>query len=542
MSRHPTGQTSDAAGHLLVRAEVSRPVGTGHAVRTLALGQAWRRAGGEVTYLLHPDGAFFQGWLTSAGAAARETAAPTGSDEDALATAEVANAMGAPWVVLDGYAFGSDYQRLLRDSCEAKVLAIDDYGHSGHIWADILLNHGADASESMYPDREPHSMLLLGPRYALVREEFPARARTDSEDGRRESPAGTREARRVLVTMGGVDPDNVTERVMRALDAVRTPGLEVTVVLGAGNRDRDRLEALAAESGVRFTIEQAVWGMWDLMRDADLAVSAGGSTTLELACAGLPSIIVVLAPNQEGLAAAMDEAGAALNLGPHADMVESDLAARIEYLLGSETRRTAMSAAGRRLVDGRGGSRVVLRMLHGRLELRPAVAGDEDLLLDWVNDPRVRAASFHQEAVRADEHARWFRDRLADERTTILVGVDEMGTPVGQVRFEVDRRGLAETDISVDPARRGRGLGSSLLELAIARMGADPGVKGFVAHIRPENSPSLAAFRNAGFVDAGAVTKEGVSAVRLTRRADGVDPGPGEPAQSRRTDQGTAPR
>ena len=87
----------------------------------------------------------------------------------------------------------------------ARLLLADDYGHSVRYTAEIVLNQNLSADERVYENRAAHTKLLLGPRYALIRSEF--------LDRRRDLSPVAERARRILVTMGGADPDNATRVV-----------------------------------------------------------------------------------------------------------------------------------------------------------------------------------------------------------------------------------------------------------------------------------------------------------------------------------------
>ena len=132
----------------------------------------------------------------------------------------------------------------------------------------------------MYANREAHTRLLLGTRYVLLRREFwPWRG------WRREIPAV---ARKVLVTLGGGDPDNVTLKVIRALAQVEIEGLEAVVVVGPANPHLEELQAAVKDTPHPIRLESNVTNMPELMAWADVAITAGGSTCWETAFMGLP--------------------------------------------------------------------------------------------------------------------------------------------------------------------------------------------------------------------------------------------------------------
>ena len=143
-------------------------------------------------------------------------------------------------MVLDGYQFDVEYQRRLK-AAGVKLLVVDDTGHAGAYAADLVLDQNAHATKDFYARRESYTQLLLGPRYALLRREFkPWRS------WRREiAPV----ARKVLVTVGGSDPDNVTLRVIRALRILAEHKLKATVVVGGSNPHAHDLEPEAQSAG-----------------------------------------------------------------------------------------------------------------------------------------------------------------------------------------------------------------------------------------------------------------------------------------------------
>lgn len=337
---------------LVIRADAGAAVGTGHVMRCLALAQAWQDGGGRAAFVMAGGAGGLAPRLTSEDVDIEIIDAEPGSGEDTRRTIEQAARVGARWVVVDGYRFSGEYQRSIRDA-GFRVLALDDYGHAQQYYADLVLNQNLHANEGLYLHREAYTRLLLGTEFTLLRREFASRC-----GGRRETPEV---ARKVLVTLGGSDPDNATLKVVEALRRLPSDGLEAAVLAGAANPHREELEAAAREApGVRLLAQAG--DMPGLMAWADVAVSAGGSTCWELAFMGLPALTLVLADNQRDIAAEMDRRGAARSLGRHEAATPEGLKKAVADLLWDRNARLAMSEAGRRLVDGEGAGRVVRAM------------------------------------------------------------------------------------------------------------------------------------------------------------------------------------
>jgi spore coat polysaccharide biosynthesis predicted glycosyltransferase SpsG len=168
---------------------------------------------------------------------------------------------------------------------------------------------------------------------------------------RREYPAV---ARRVLVTLGGSDPDNVAARVMDALALSELRGeLETVIVVGAGSPHLAQLQPAALEHP-NLDLRANVTDMAALMAWADMAITGGGSTCWETAFMRLPSIILALAANQTAIANELDSATGAVNQGWHERVTAAAIAAALDGLARSQQRRRAVGESGRRLVNGEG--------------------------------------------------------------------------------------------------------------------------------------------------------------------------------------------
>jgi spore coat polysaccharide biosynthesis predicted glycosyltransferase SpsG len=266
----------------------------------------------------------------------------------------VSEACGAAWVVVDGYHFGSGYHRRFTEGGR-RVLVIDDTAHLEYYRADLVLNQNICAREELYPHRDESTRVLVGASYALLRREFlgwRSWARETSET-----------ARHVMVTLGGGDTDDVTDKVFEALGHEAFAGLEVNVLIGPAGRSRAGKPPEGGGPAARLRVIRAATNMPELMAWADVAVSAGGSTCWELAFMGLPALLIVTAENQRENVAGLDAAGVGLSLGLSGALSASAVAAGLGTMMADVGLRRAMCAAGRGLVDGMGARRVVEAML-----------------------------------------------------------------------------------------------------------------------------------------------------------------------------------
>jgi UDP-2,4-diacetamido-2,4,6-trideoxy-beta-L-altropyranose hydrolase len=338
------------SGHsLLVRADASPQIGAGHIMRCLALSKAWQDSGGNVTFACAEILPVLERRLEEEHleVAAIETAA--GSQEDVQRTNELSRELDVDWIVVDGYQFAPGYHRDLKQR-NLRCLTIEDDGRLDDYCADVVLNPSATATEAMYAHKAAHTRLLLGSRFALLRPEF-RRAQRKRDY--------SKIASRLLVTMGGSDPENVTLKVLSALKGIVSAGAEIRVVAGSGYQGLEELKAFAAGMPGKVRVEDNPSDMASLMSWADLAVSAAGGTCWELAYMGVPAVLITISHDQHGNTQAAEECGLACSLGWHADASPRQIEGTVQMLLRDGQRRRLMSQAGMELVDGQGAERVV---------------------------------------------------------------------------------------------------------------------------------------------------------------------------------------
>lgn len=337
---------------LLIRADAGPKLGAGHVLRCLALAQGHRQRGGEVLLRTSLDASspLVRRFL-DCGCNTETVREPLGSPEDCQTTLDCLQQLGSHHVVVDGYHFDHAFQNGLCGN--HRVLWIDDQAHAAPYRAAWVLNQNLHARPEHYAPQHDACSLLLGPRYALLRQEF-----LGWRDALRATPA---KGRKILVTLGGGDVDFATGKVVEALQQLKTEGkpLHVRVVLGSLSPYRRHLEQLVAQDTDAFEILHDVDDMAPLMAWADLAVTAAGSTAWELACLGLPALVGVLADNQIPVAEQLELHGTAKHLGWYRETSANRIADAVADMLSDASLRATASSAGRRIVDGHGVQRVL---------------------------------------------------------------------------------------------------------------------------------------------------------------------------------------
>lgn len=475
-------------GALIVRADAGPQIGAGHVMRCLALAQAWRRIGGEAIFVSRQIPARLEQRLAGEGVRVEQL---TSQDEDASQTVQVAKAIEATAVVIDNYALGDDYRTALR-SASLRVLALNDF--SPIAVADIVLNSNPTAGVDDYRDLGEDALLLLGPRYCLLRDEFV------SSSPRPKAP--NVEGRRVLIAGGGADPTGLTSLAIEALSKVKASIAEAIVLVGGANPNRAAIERQALQAPFPVRVVFDVLNVYAELQQADFAITAAGSACWEMAYAGLPMLTVVTAANQEPVASAIAASGAGIDLGWRDQLDSQPLAIAIEELATATTaHRQKMSQAGRRLVDGRGAERVARLLAAPAFRFRRATMDDACLLWTWRNDPAVRQVSLSTDEIPYESHCNWLADRLQRRDCQIFIVTDQAGEPIGQVRFDkLGAESRAEISVSLAAASRGKGYGPAMIRKATEYVLGRRLAVAVEAIIKPDNAASQRAFERAGYL------------------------------------------
>lgn len=270
--------------------------------------------------------------------------------QDSEKTLEAVQTFKPDLLVIDHYAIDSRWEDVLRSSVR-RLMVIDDLADRRHL-CDFLLDQnwfGDDMSRRYQGLVSDHCVSMLGPDYALLKPEYATlRNLMPPRDG---------EVRRVLVFMGGSDPTNETGKV---IDALAQPGLEhlvVDVVVGVNHPGPGSL-ASKAEVRPATHLHSGLPSLAGLMARADLMISAGGSTSWERMCLGLPAIVISIAENQTATSKAMMEAGFIDFLGDRSEVEVQMIAAAVRRCLAKPPRLQRMSRKSQELVSGSGAERV----------------------------------------------------------------------------------------------------------------------------------------------------------------------------------------
>lgn len=495
--------------NVVFRVDASKHIGSGHVMRCKILAEELRRRGAQIRFICRAhDGNLISvlqklGFIVDILPAKdlRESVSDlTYSNEwlvvepkcDAKQTIQALDKFVVDWLIVDHYGIDSSWENEIRPFVKS-ILVIDDLADREHD-CDILIDQNwfGCNTDSRYTGLVPeHCHLLLGPRYAILPQVFSQISKS--------LPPRDGSIKRVLIFMGGVDSGNQTLKALEALCRPELLHFAVDVIIGSSNANIVHIEKLAL-TRADTSIYKNLPNLAGLMARADLMLGAGGTTTWERCSLGLPAIVITAAENQVGFTKLLTGKGVHKYLGDSLSTDCDDWYKAIFSFLEDTNKINVMSKMSLKITDGLGIKRISTRLQGGvsSLYLRQANLDDENLLLNWANEPVVRAHSFNKEIISTETHHNWLIDKLADKNCIVLIGIDSHELPVGQVRFDCDGE-EAFIDVSIDSALRGCGLGALLLNHAIKFwQDLNRGEK-LVAEVLSSNKASQSLFSGSGF-------------------------------------------
>jgi UDP-2,4-diacetamido-2,4,6-trideoxy-beta-L-altropyranose hydrolase len=496
---------------LIIRADVSAQIGTGHVMRCLTFADELSGCGAEVVFVCREFDGNLCDYIEEKGYVVNRLpvsdtpkqniesglkhAAWLGVDwqTDAGQVKEIIKSLGTTpdWLVVDHYALDERWEGYLRPYVK-KIMVIDDIADREHD-CDLLLDQNFyENLENRYDGlMPPGCKKLLGPKYALLRPEF--------MQVRKNLRKCNEYVKRIMVFFGGSDQTNETTKVLEAIRMLNRPDIAVDVVVGALNPHRQFIERIASDlpgCTCHFNVED----MAALMAGADLAVGAGGITVWERCALALPSIVITVAENQERTVSDMAESGYLLSLGQSETVLVGSVYHVLKTVLQSPWLLISFARKTLPLVDCKGAKRIAQEVIPLDITLRIATMDDCEAIYKWRNAEETRRHIFNPEKISLDKHRIWFKESLKNTNRQILIA-ELHGRPAGVLRYDIDGQ-LAVISIYNVPGIKGYGIGTQIISIGSKwLLRYFPDVHKIQAKVLPENVVSKKAFVNAGYAE-----------------------------------------
>lgn len=347
------------------RVDASKLIGTGHVVRSITLAERMRTYGIECFFICrsHPGNlisyirnknykVFVLPWekSTSYKEANSYNIERLGChwQVDAEQTKNILDVTHVDMLIVDHYALDIYWEKLLSDYC-CKLIVIDDLANRKHA-CDILIDqnlvHGMD---SRYQHLVPEDcVLLLGPTYALLQPHYRKF---------RKYYRPKNKIKKILIYFGGVDSKRLTERSIKALLCVNYYHIQLHIVMSSNNPRKTFIcDLIKGRDNIHLYFDLPT--LAPLMSEVDFAIGAGGATTWERLCLGLPALVITSAENQVEIARELDIRGLIWWLGSDDCVSVQDICNLLKKIINGGN---VMEQSKRclEIVDGRGTERIM---------------------------------------------------------------------------------------------------------------------------------------------------------------------------------------
>ena len=415
---------------IVIRADATPSIGTGHVMRCLALAQAWERVGHRAVFVGHITVPWVRERLKKEDVSVNYLEGEVASEQDASILLDEVSGYDASWIVLDGYHFSFECQKAVKNTGH-QLMVIDDYNHLPEYCCDILLNQNHNASTLQY--RGEIGTRLLGSDYVLLRQDI------INAKPLFKKRIPSQQMKNILLTLGGGDESHTFDQLKEALNSAEMKGRTLRVI--AGSVADEKWNDLLADSPATVEIVQQAHDMSRHMLWADLCITAGGSTCWELSALEVPFVIFEGAESQKEAAQCFTHISGELE--------------PFHRIINGEITPTSIELP----VDGCG-------LVAGSMLLFPfslmSVKSEHDRdIYSIVADNETRKQFLSTDTFSWEHHLAWFTERIKKDDPFYVVADNQV--VIGYVRFDKEADGyVGSIALAKDARGRGRGFNASL--------------------------------------------------------------------------------
>jgi UDP-2,4-diacetamido-2,4,6-trideoxy-beta-L-altropyranose hydrolase len=360
---------------VIIRSDSSQHIGSGHIMRCLSLAEGLRNSNISVEFITRDHLGNFNELIINKGFMLYSLPSPdeynTRSDlfsyeswlgvkqeVDAKETINILSKLTVDWLIIDHYALDQIWEERIK-SYSNRVMVIDDLANRNHS-CDLLLDTTEGRSQKDYFQKvHKHCGLLLGAKYSLLREQF-VNYRSKALERRFLNQI----VKNILVSFGGSDPSDATSFALRCIEKADI-GATIDIILDERSPHTKKVLKQISSMKTLVRLNHRVENMAKYMTRADIAIGAGGITSWERCCLGLPTIVLVTEHNQTQVATNLHNIGAILSLGMFDNVKESDMVGAILNIVSNQQKRFNISENASKICDGNGVKRVVKAIING---------------------------------------------------------------------------------------------------------------------------------------------------------------------------------
>lgn len=457
---------------VVIRADASLHIGSGHIMRCLVLACALRKEGHTVSFASRPQQCDLVEFVRNKGFEVNELVSPhcwltpqnsadyaawlqVSWQEDADSLIQQVDDVDL--LIVDHYGLNADWELFVKNSLSCKVFVIDDLVRKHQ--ADLILDQTLLRDAKEYQKINPNSVVLAGCDFALLNPNF-INCREKVLDNMA-LPSKVN----ILISMGGIDNPNATLQTLEALSKISCNKPFVTVLLSQKAPHYQSVKDFSLQHSSWITHLDFVDNMAELMLMHHVAIGAPGGTSWERACLGIPSIIIPLAENQKTISAKLVEVGAAIMVD--LDKIESALLPAYQTMVNVWP---TIRLANLSVCDGLGLLRVtqcvnaLVSHALNCITLRGASKSDIKQVYEWQILPETRKYALTPEIPTWEEHQMWMQAKLPSitDYFYIIESLHDKKS-LGVLRLDKLSENKYVLSIFIDPQYFGQGLGKKAL-------------------------------------------------------------------------------
>jgi UDP-2,4-diacetamido-2,4,6-trideoxy-beta-L-altropyranose hydrolase len=361
---------------IFFRVDSSLKIGAGHIMRCLTLADEFKKRGAHITFLSWPLSGNLINNIKSHGfkviilsdeaytVSGREKQnldqdlSKITQEEDARQTLKVLENQDSKvdWLVVDHYSLDARWEKIVSSGTK-RIMVIDDLANRPHS-CDAILDMTLKRSSLDYLSHiSANCTQLLGSDYILLRPQFKKmRSKSLSKRNSRDP------VNKILICLGGMDDENVTLRILNIIETTRLP-ITIDIVLLSNAPHLEEVQSRAKSMTFPANVHVDAINMGEIITSTDWGIVAGGMTSLECCCLGLPTSIINTAYNQISISERLDEMKAAHLMGYHNLISDEYIAEELIKILQDGKNKIALSLSASKVCDGEGAGRVVDKIM-----------------------------------------------------------------------------------------------------------------------------------------------------------------------------------
>lgn len=275
--------------NILIRADSSSNIGTGHIMRDLVLVNQF--ANDNIVFATQVLAGNINHKIDEAGYKVFTLKSNDFEELDSLI-----KELNIDMIVIDHYKIDYNFEKELKEkNPNLKIFVFDDT-YEKH-YSDILLNHNISSNKKKYKNLVPiNCELRCGSNYTLLRDEF-FKAKKLKHKIKKD-----KKTKMIFLAMGGADHSNINIKILKVIKKIRKDknNLKVNLVTTSANKNLKELEEYCANKKW-INLEINSNQIAQFMIESDFAIVTPSVTINEVHYLGLPIIAIKTANNQKDI-------------------------------------------------------------------------------------------------------------------------------------------------------------------------------------------------------------------------------------------------